>query len=93
MIQSPLPSVTNYDFNSTCLLSIDCNITTFTNACILNKSTQSLKATMSYLQMVMARMLSAPVKDGKKSSKMKTVIIWEARQALLEGWKFILRLI
>lgn len=33
------------------------------------------------------------MKDGKKSKKMKKVIIWEARQALLGGWKFIIRLI
>lgn len=33
------------------------------------------------------------MKDGKKSSKMKKVIICEARQALLGGWKFIIRLI
>lgn len=48
---------------------------------------------VSYLQMVMARVHSTPVKDGKKSKKMKNVIICEARQALLGGWKFIIKLI
>lgn len=43
--------------------------------------------------MVIAMVLRTPVKDGKKSRKMKKVIICEARQALLGGWKFILRLI
>ena len=51
------------------------------------------KAAISYLQMVMARVHRAPVKDGKKSKKMKRVIICEACQALLRGWKFIIRLI
>ena len=51
------------------------------------------KAAISYLQMVMARVDRTPVKDGKKSKKMKKVIICEARQALLGGWKFIIRLI
>ena len=43
--------------------------------------------------MVMARVHRTPVKDGKKSRKMKKVIICEARHALLGGWKFIIRLI
>ena len=55
-------------------------------------SKTSPKATFSYLQMVMARVHKTPVKDGKKSKKMKKVIICEARQALLGGWKFIIRL-
>lgn len=42
--------------------------------------------------MVIARVHSTPVKDGKKSKKMKKVIICEALQALLGGWKFIIRL-
>lgn len=51
------------------------------------------KAPISYLQMVMARVHRTPEKDGKNSKKMKNVIICEARQALLGGWKFIIRLI
>jgi hypothetical protein len=43
--------------------------------------------------MVMASVQSTPVKDGKKSRKMKSVIICEALQALLGGWKVIMRLI